>query len=163
MHRVAENRGELHCMDHSKTNRRYADGRVVFLAKRDDIGQALKTGITIKAVYADSPLASLISYAQFRRYVCRFLPEQSTIQRWGGKARSRQGGETAQHTQARAAIEPGRSIPPPPLPGPSTGIGDNRNVDDGSPRASPRRQGFQRFIGDAQEEFEKLVYGRKAV
>jgi len=59
----------------TEKKRRKGDGRVAFLANADKFKKLLNAGHTQRAIYDDHPaaIANVISYAQFNRYVGKYL------------------------------------------------------------------------------------------
>jgi hypothetical protein len=61
--------------------RAWGEKRAAFLALQDAIVRELATGRSLRAIYAASGAAKVMGYSMFTRYVARYLPLESQIQR----------------------------------------------------------------------------------
>lgn len=86
---------------------RYA-ARVFVLAKLAALRQRVLAGHSLRNIYALEGADKVMGYRQFVRYVERYLPAESRIQRWS--AQRQQGQPPA--IRATSSAEPRPSLPP---------------------------------------------------
>jgi hypothetical protein len=88
--------------------------RAIFLALREGLRRELATGRSMKAVYVTSGASEAMSYALFARYVARYLPKESEVQRWSA-GRSATTASATTERYSRAAAPPPAATPLPPV------------------------------------------------
>jgi hypothetical protein len=59
--------------------------RVFFLARRDTLREKVTAGYSLRQIYDEENVSQVMGYRQFVRYVGRFLPEESRLQRWSAQ------------------------------------------------------------------------------
>lgn len=133
--------------------------RAIFLALREVIQRELATGRSMKAVYVASGASKAMSYALFARYVARYLPKESEIQRWSARRSASASTTTAERRSHDAGLVPAAT----PLPR-ASGSQELHNSTPGGnqsgpilppPRPEPRR--FIRRAGLPDDNKEYLI------
>jgi hypothetical protein len=59
--------------------------RVFFLARRNTLREKVTAGYSLRQIYDEENVSQVMGYRQFVRYVGRFLPEESRLQRWSAQ------------------------------------------------------------------------------
>jgi hypothetical protein len=134
----------------------YGEKRVIFLGLREVLQRELATGRSLRALYVASGASKAMSYPLFARYVTRYLPNESVIQRWSATRSATVPTIPSDRPSSEAASAPAAS----PLPNNSgskehSDLTPKENSD--GPKAPPRPRGFVRLGGLPDDNKDKLI------
>src|ERR1700692_1894726 len=59
--------------------------RVFFLSRPHTLREKVTAGYSLRQIYDEENVSQVMGYRQFVRYVGRFLPEESRLQRWSAQ------------------------------------------------------------------------------
>src|ERR1700730_4320183 len=86
--------------------------RVFFLSRRATLREKVTAGYSLRQIYDEENVSQVMGYRQFVRYVGRFLPEESRLQRWSAqRGISPSPGESEPERAAKPVVTAGANQP----------------------------------------------------
>ena len=136
----------------------WGEKRAVFVALLDQIRRDVVAGRSLRAAYVSSGANEGMGYSIFTRYVARYLPEESKVQRWGERKANAVASPAAIPPLSSPTTQATASAPPTPT-APSEPEQSIRTpqVNPDGPKAAPRPRSFTRLGGIADDHKDKLI------
>jgi hypothetical protein len=139
--------------------RSWGEKRSVFLGLREAIRLELDTGRSLRSAYVASGADKAMGYSIFTRYVARYLPAESEIQRWGSKRTNETAPLTSQVRPPATAPAPAAApaYPTTSLSGTQKPTETTPKENNDGPKAPPRPRGFIRRPGLPDDNKDQLI------